>query len=171
MGYGVVRIAEEIGGKSQILAVEADPEAQWYLKKNVEVNDLSNVAIIPKAVSNVQGSGQFFQTERQANSLISEVVASEKNMRVPVTTIDDIVREVGLASVNRISLTINGAELEAVEGMKNTVQASSHIRISLAGWYKRRGRRIADLVEPILRGYGLHVVIGRVGSVLAWKSD
>jgi FkbM family methyltransferase len=171
MGYGVVRMADETAGELLTFAVEADPAAQWYLEKNVEANNLTNVVIIRKAISNSTGSSQFFQTERQANSLIPSVVHSRKNIPIPTVTIDEIVREAGLNSVDRISLTINGAELEAVQGMKNVVEASKQIRISLAGWYKREGHRIADLVEPILCSYGLQVAIGRLGSVFAWKSD
>jgi len=171
MGFGIVRMADQLEGGSKIFAVEADPSAQWYLEKNVETNNLTNVVIVRKALSNQGGLGQFFQTERQANSLISGIVHSKKNILVPITTIDEIVHEAGISSVDRISLTINGAELEAVEGMKNTVEASNQIRISLAGWYKRQGLRIANLVDPILRSYGLQVAIGQLGSVFAWKSD
>jgi FkbM family methyltransferase len=169
MGYGVVRMARELGEGSRILAVEADPDSVWLLEQNVKANNLSNVRVIHKAVSNFDGAASFYKTGRQANSLISEVVSSENEIQIPTTAIDSILKGVGMDSVDRISITINGAEVEAVQGMMSTAKQSKNIRISLAGWYKRDGRRIADIVSPLLQEYGLHVAIGREGGVLAWK--
>jgi FkbM family methyltransferase len=169
MGYGTVRMARELDVGSRILAVEADPDSVWLLEQNVKANNLSNVSIIHKAVSNSDGTASFYKTGRQANSLISEVVSSEHEIQIPTTAIDSILKGAGMDSVDRISITINGAEVEAVQGMEATVKQSRNIRISLAGWYKRDGRRIADIVSPLLKEYGLHVAIGREGGVLAWK--
>lgn len=169
MGYGTVRMAKELGKDSRIVAVEADPDSLWLLEQNIKANDLCNVLIVPKAVSNRDGMARFHKTGRQANSLVSGIVHSENAIEVPTMTIDGIVKMAGVEPVSRISITINGAEVDAVDGMRSTVERSNHVILSIAGWYKRNGRRISDIVAPALQGYGLQTAVGRDGGVFAWK--
>jgi|GEM_PF-2011555 len=169
IGFGAVRMSRETGPGGRIIAVESDEDACFLLEVNVEANNISNVTVMPAAVSDHDGFETFYKTERQANSLISEVVDSDKSCKVKTITIDSILRKTSLSSINRISLTINGAEVEAVEGMRSAVENSGLLRVSAAGWYKRNGQRISDLIAPKLRSYGLQVSVGRDGGVLAWK--
>lgn len=83
-------------------------------------------------------------------------------------TVDRILEKYNYGKADIISMTINGAELEAVKGMKNTFKQNSQLRLSIAGWYRRDGVRICDLIYPILKEYGFHVFLGRKGGVLAW---
>jgi FkbM family methyltransferase len=169
MGYGTVRLGKELGPSSKIYAVEADPESLWLLAHNVRCNNLSNVVIVPHAVSNREGESQFYKTSRQGNSLITDVVNSSHTVSVQTTTVDAILRNLNGHCVDLISITINGAEVEAVEGMQDTLKHCDHLRLSIAGWYKRNGRPIAEIISPILREHGFDVVHGQKGGVLAWK--
>jgi hypothetical protein len=66
-------------------------------------------------------------------------------------------------------MTINGAEVEALQGMKRILLSNKPMRLSIAGWYKRDGRRICDIIVPVLREAGFETAVGRLGGVLAWK--
>ncbi len=66
-------------------------------------------------------------------------------------------------------MTVNGAEAEGVEGMKETLANCNKIRLIIAGWYKRKNKRICDILFPVLSEHNLQVVVGRKGGVLAWK--
>jgi FkbM family methyltransferase len=169
MGFGDVRMSREIGTNGRIVAVEADEKARSLLELNLSANNISNVTIIPAAVSDHDGFETFYRTERQANSLISDVVSSDNSCQVETLSIDSILRRTSMPSVNRISLTINGAEVEAIDGMQSTVENNKFLRISAAGWYRRNGQRISTIIAPKLRAYGLQVAVGRDGGVLAWK--
>jgi len=169
MGFGTVRMARELGLDSRIVAIEADPKSFSLLELNVKSNNLSNVSLVQKAVSSVNGMASFYTTERQANSLISEVVHSGSAIQVPTVTIDGILEDFGMDSIDRVSITINGAEVEALRGMGSTLAASENLRLSIAGWYKYNGKRVCDIISPLLQGYGYRVLAGRKGGVLAWK--
>lgn len=169
IGFGVVRMAGEIGVDGRIVAVEADPIAFEILKKNIASNHLTNVTLIPKAVGEKEGTSFFFKTERQANSLIADVVNSKDGIRVEVDTIDNILHSNGIDTLDRLSVTINGAEVEAINGATQTLKNSPRLKISLAGWYSRDGKKICELVSPRLNGYGFQIAIGAGGGVLAWK--
>lgn len=172
MGYGTVRMAKALGGGGRVVAVEADPENLRLLRKNIECNRLSNVSVIPKAIWDREDVLSFHKSERQANSLVPEGIISSRNaVSVETTTVDKIISDLGISEVNILSLTLNGAEVEAIRGMKKLLVNSKSIRISLAGWYKRNGRMICDIVEPTLLQWGFNVAVGRMGGVIAWKGN
>ena len=65
-----------------------------------------------------------------------------------------------------LSLTLNGAEVEALEGAKQTLK-NLRPRIRLAGWYSRGGKKISELAREQLLTFGYQVFIGPRGNTLA----
>ena len=65
-----------------------------------------------------------------------------------------------------LSLTLNGAEIEALEGATETISRFKP-RIRLAGWYKRDGELICDLTKKQLEKHGYKVIIGPRNGVCA----
>jgi len=169
MGYGAVRMSKELKAKGKIIAVEADPDSLRILKQNIHRNNLSNVTIVPKAIWNKKSQICFQKSDRQANSAVDGIIDFKSAITVETTTIDEILKDLGLTTIDIVSMTINGAEVEAVDGMRQTLKNSKHIRLSIAGWYKRGSERICDIISPILRKQGLEVAVGTKGGVLAWK--
>ena len=77
-----------------------------------------------------------------------------------------LVEEQDLNFVSMLSLTLNGAEVEALEGASETISRFKP-RIRLAGWYKRDGKLICDLTKAQLESYGYKVYIGPRNGVCA----
>lgn len=171
MGYGTVRMAKIVaGGEGNVIAAEADPENLRLLNRNVQANKLDNVIIIPKAIwKENTATLTFYKSERQANSLLDGIIRPQTSIPVESTTIDEVINDLGISTVNAVSLTLNGAEIEAIEGMKLTLSKSRQIRVSAAGWYERHGIKISTIITPLLTEAGLHVRTGKGGLVLAWK--
>lgn len=174
MGYGTLRLAQLLGAKSKIVAVEADSDALQLLRWNIEANNLHNVTIVPKAMWKSPGCLKFYRTAKQANSLIDDVLRRNgssqtiQSTEMKTDTVDRILQQLRLTA-GLVSITVNGAEVEVLEGMKNTLQSTNGVRLTIAGWYRRDGRKICEIVEPKLHELGFEVVIGRLGRVLAWK--
>jgi hypothetical protein len=72
----------------------------------------------------------------------------------------------GLVRLDMLSLTLNGAEPEALDGAANALRALRP-RVRLAGWYTRGGEKIWSLAKPRLEAHGYRVHVGRRGNVLA----
>ena len=86
---------------------------------------------------------------------------------VGTVTIDELVRIHSLAKVDYVSLTLNGAEVEAIDGMKETL--TTHCpRIRLAGWYVREAP-IWEICSEKLKRFDYKIVIGKWGSLFAYK--
>lgn len=172
IGMGAVRMAREVGKQGRIVALEADPTNFGILKANVEANDLGSVITpVHGAIWKSEGEVVTFQKGgEQRNSVVDGMIDALETVDVPTATLDGLVREHGLDGLSRVSCTVNGAEVEAFDGMKATLAGCPELRMSLAGWYRRDGKRIADILSPKLREAGMQVRIGRRGGVYAWKS-
>ncbi|MDP6952966.1 MAG: FkbM family methyltransferase, partial [Alphaproteobacteria bacterium] len=102
----------------------------------------------------------------QANTLVAELHHGEETRRVRTVSVDALVAEHGLSRLDMLSLTLNGAEIEALEGADETL-AGLRPRVRLAGWYERGGRRIADIAREILERHGYRVFVGPHGNLMA----
>ena len=65
-----------------------------------------------------------------------------------------------------ISLTLNGAEVEALNGATRTI-SNLRPRIRLAGWYQRNNEFICDVCKQYLEKLDYFVYIGKKKGVLA----
>ena len=89
--------------------------------------------------------------------MVREVDRSHENFKTVFTkTIDDIVDELQLDNVDAVSLTINGAEPNAIMGAQKTLK-KYRPRLRFAGWYKIGDRTVASICKPMLEEIGYYV--------------
>ena len=102
----------------------------------------------------------------QANTLVREVHRGLHTQKVQTITIDQIIKDFSLSKLDMLSLTLNGAEIEALDGAKEAL-IKYRPRIRLAGWYIRDGETIATHTSRILEKYDYQVFVGPRNNVLA----
>ncbi len=73
---------------SKIILFEPDVENLSYLKKNIKENNLTNIQIIPKAISNNNGSTYFYKIKDNIQNLDSGIKLNQSlpNVRYQVKT-------------------------------------------------------------------------------------
>ena len=173
-GFGTMRVAQHLGKKGLVVAVEADSDTYDILEKNIKTNGFhENTCLIKQAVSDICHQATFYKANGTANSLHEDTLLAHgykaKRLNLQTITIDGILERINAKYCDFLNITINGYEPEAVNGAHQTIINSPSIKITLAGWYKRNGVRICDLIEPKLTSMGLHVIKGQLGRLLAWK--
>jgi FkbM family methyltransferase len=170
LGFGLIRMSEELGEGARLIAVEADPENFRLLSLNVARNNLRNVALYNRAIWETSDHEILLgRADRTSSTVVAGILNSTSQIPVTTITVDEIVATENLPGIDRISVTVNGAEVETIKGAAQTLRNSRNPRISLAGWFKRDGVRICDIVAPLLRSSRLNVAVGSRGSVFAWK--
>jgi FkbM family methyltransferase len=165
LGFGEVRLAPDLID-GHIYAIEAVQECYDLLYRNLEENGLTNVTPIRRAMWNEETELEIECSFAQANSLIREVHTGEKRQVVRTITVDDIVAEYGIKKLDMLSLTLNGAEVETLEGATDSLSKFKP-RIRLAGWYSRDGRKIWEITKDQLEKYDYEVFVGHRGNVMA----
>lgn len=174
IGFGALATSK-LNYLGKIISVEADARCFSLLKQNLIANRSDVVVPVNAAVWSESGLKMNLASGgTQANSLIPDVVMDavhkHKEQSVLTKTIDDIVDEHGLKSVDMISLTINGAEPNALRGALNTIKRYRP-RLRFAGWYLRDGESVASLCKPFLEELGYDVLVSNNNGVLACPSE
>lgn len=165
VGFGVMRMARE-APDGVIVAVEADARCHALLRRNLATAGIGGAVPIHAGLWRDNGRLALGTGIAQANSLIADMVSPVDGEEVAVVTVDRILEDQGLDRLDMLSLTINGAEVEALHGARHAL-AEYRPRIRLAGWYRRDGRRIAESARSLLEAAEYWVYTSAHGDVLA----
>jgi FkbM family methyltransferase len=101
-----------VGDTGKVIAIEPHPRNFAFLKANVVLNNLRNVILINKAVSNYVGKGQLNGIDTGAH------LSRLKGIPVEVVTLDKLLYDLGITRVDVVKIDIEGQEKEALEGFQ-----------------------------------------------------
>ena len=79
---------------------------------------------------------------------------------------DNILRELGIVNVDFITIEINGAEIEALEGMRETL--NQDVNLAIAAPYNRFGQSSYKIVDSMLQNKGFSTLVDN-GHIYASK--
>lgn len=151
-GYYTLYLSQKVGPKGKIIAIEPIPENVMYLKKNIEANKIDNVEIIAKGVWNTNEAMVFNRkpTDFQSGS-IDINYSGQTEKQIEVNTLDTILSECKIDQVDFMLIQLNGAEFEALKGLKKVKPKN----LSIAARYDKDDRNIAGEIVDLLiqRGY------------------
>lgn len=123
-------------GASKVVAIDPDPVQLECLRRNF-ADEIARgaVIVVPKGVWS--SGGTLTLNVGVQNSGMSSLVEETggETIDVEVTTIDDLVRELGLERVDYIKMDIEGAEREALRGGLRTI-AGFQPRILLETYHR-----------------------------------
>ena len=121
----------------KVLAVEPNPMALAYLKTNIALNNCHNTIVVPKAAGDRRGVVKL-RIPRPAKKghvpLTASIVWSfEEALEIDVEadTLDNIVDDVGLDSVDFIKIDVEGAEGLVVKGAERTLRKARAILVEI----------------------------------------
>lgn len=170
LGHKTVRFVDQcVGNDGNVLAVEMVPENVELLQRNVSENGLDDtVKVVSAGVWKecdelpVRGKG------RQRNSLTDlSHINEDRGFTVPVQDLDTIIENWGKQQVDLLFVSVNGVELEALEGLQRNLE---HVRaLFIVAPYERDGRRSEHICRELLAASGCSVLPSRVpNQIAAW---
>ncbi len=165
LGFGDMRLTRDIT-RGRVIAVEPDEDCYRLLERNLAYNQIGNVEAVRAAIWRSEGELVLERSFAQANTLVAEVSRGDEQATVETVSIDGLVSHLGVKRLDLMSLTLNGAEVEALAGAGKTL-AKYRPRIRLAGWYHRSDKPIHALVKPVLENAEYRVFVGPRGNVMA----
>jgi FkbM family methyltransferase len=140
--------------RARVVAFEPNPTVFARLARNIQVNALTNVEPIRKAVGRQSGSAEFYFVPEgiPANSSLSldyirtcEVVESST---VDVVAIDDFLAERGIERVDLVKIDTETTEADVLAGMARTL-ARCRPTILCEILSPGAEQRIRDLLDPL----------------------
>jgi FkbM family methyltransferase len=170
IGDDTLLLAKIVGSKGKIYAFEPDPENFKLLQKNIKTNKYRNVVCINKAVSDKDGKIKLFLSEN--NKADHRIYGSEfdrKHIKVNMVSIDSYFKNKN-QKIDVIKIDIQGAEMLAFEGMKNTLRRNKYPKILCEFWPigLRRCGSSAGLYLKFLRklGYTIYFIDESGGKII-----
>jgi len=143
---------------SLIFAFEPTPLIYHVLKKNIRLWRIKNIILIKKAVYLDRRNCDFFvDFMRTDGSTLSKerakILSQPKLIKVKCISIDNFVKERRLKRVDFIKMDIEGAEIEALKGAKNTIKKFKP-RMAIAAYHFQGDKiKIPQIVLSIMRDY------------------
>jgi FkbM family methyltransferase len=119
-----------VGPTGRAVVVEPDPESVAAFRESCARKGLSHVSVVDKAAWSESGTLDIYIDDEHpatnftgaARSYDDDRMSRYRKITLPASTIDDILDELGLAKVDIVSITTNGAELEILRGMRRTLE-------------------------------------------------
>jgi len=112
-------------GAKLVVAIEISPASVECLRRNLATEIAQGRAIVyPKGVWNKDDSLPLNVADDNfaANSVVMHAPGAHATFMAPLTTIDKIVGELALPRVDFIKMDIEGAEVNALQGARETVR-------------------------------------------------
>jgi FkbM family methyltransferase len=129
IGYYACLESNAVGNSGKVISIEPSPINYKYLKKNIELQNMSNTEVYNFACGNENGEIEFLVSDRSNWSRVATDKfidappdAILQTIKVPVKTIDFLIQEKSLPRLDFIRMDVEGYEINIVEGMHKTLE-------------------------------------------------
>lgn len=143
-------------GASKVIAIEPAPDNLECLRRNFKDEIASKrVVVYAKGVWDKDDwlDLHLHDHNSAADSFLIRGKDGERSIQVPLTTIDKLVRELGLAKVDFIKMDIEGSEPNALKGAQETL-AKFHPRLAMSVYHEPDHPTVVpELIRAAWPGY------------------
>ncbi len=134
----LARLSRCAGPGGRVILIEADPGVASTLTAYAAERGFENLTIVNKGAFNRKGkqimnagtSPTFNRLDGTGVTMMREDFDSA--MEIDVDTVDNILAEFEVAEIDYAEITVNGVELQVLQGMEQTAQRTK--RVFLAGY-------------------------------------
>jgi FkbM family methyltransferase len=158
IGLFTLKAAKAVGDEGIVIAIEPEKDNLTFLERNIDANGLRNVVIVKKGVWSGRGKKKLYLYNEGGGSGHSLLNFDTENrcVEIEVDTLDNILVESGIKQVNFIKMDIEGAEIEAYQGMKDALK-HEELNLSFAAYHVVNGKETYKTIVPWLKRDGFQV--------------
>lgn len=133
VGYFTCVMSRKTGKTGKVFSIEANPEFEYFLNKNIERTNTGNVSLIMSAAGNTSGTTELFINSDNCgdnrifnpdiikNPLDDRFSDKKTTISVPIDKVDNLVL---VDKVDVILIDCQGWDHEVIRGMKNIIEKS-----------------------------------------------
>lgn len=145
-----------VGQTGSVVAIE--PINSESLLRTVQCNDLVNVAIIPAAAGDRLGTARMSTGAPEAAAVHSIVIERGGQYQdVPQRTVDSIVEECGLGTVDLVKIDVEGYESQVLRGMSETIRRFRPVIVAAAYHWPEDPEQLPQLISALASDYHIEV--------------
>ena len=167
IGEFTVLASKLVGKKGKVISFEPNPNNYKVLLNEVIKNKITNVITINKGL---WSENKTLGLSR--NGMASTFIRGLSNgsvEEIPVVSLDNELKELGRKKVDFIKMDVEGAEIEAVKGCKETLK-DNDVKLAIASYHWVNGQPTCYELEKLLRSYGYKAETLLEGQLLTYAS-
>lgn len=130
-GYTTLINSRAVGPAGQCIAFEPNPRNRGLLELHLRWNGISNVTVLPYAISGTDSEVSFGWEENQRASTISGHLGGV-GFTVPMRHIDGLIASGEVVTPSVLKIDVEGAELELLSGMRKLIADTPHLLVILS---------------------------------------
>jgi FkbM family methyltransferase len=152
-GDYTVFASRRVGPKGKVIAFEPDEKNRRILKRNLQKERTQNVIIVPKGLWNEDTELSF----DCSHGLQSSITTGATGPKVSVATLDNELHRLGISKIDVLKMDIEGAEIQAIEGSRETLKANP-VHVIIASYHLVAGKRTSFFIENFLQEIGYEAI-------------
>ena len=166
-GDYAVLASRRIGKSGKIICFEPDPYNREILEKNLKKEKNDNYIIIPRGLWNKNTVLRLSRSDGLHSTLSAE---DKGNSDIKVTKLDDELEALGIKKVDIIKMDIEGAEIEAINGARETLK-NNNVYVTIASYHIVNGKTTSHYLENFLKklGYKVKTDFPKHQTTFGWK--
>jgi FkbM family methyltransferase len=145
IGRYTIISSKRVGINGKVIAIEANPENYEMLKKNIQLNGLTNVTALNYAINSKEEESRlklYLPGEEVGYTIYNTIMTNRANpiedkfVEVDAATLDNLLllqqqqqNGIGHEQVNWIKIDVEGAEFEVLKGATNVLSKSKDIAL------------------------------------------
>lgn len=175
IGWHSMLAAELVGDAGRILAFEPASLTYHRLRRNVEINDFSQVHTYPFGLSNREAVFSIYPCEEE-NSGANSLYGAEHQAPIEQVTVkpgDQVLSDLQTGTIDLCKIDVEGAELDVLEGLAATFAARKikAVMIELNPVSLARAGRSPEQLVSLLQHHGFSLRDVRTGHPLESSSS
>lgn len=152
---------EKLGETGKIFSIEASTDSYNKLEAMCRKNGIKNSFNFNTAISGFNGKIWMEETERFE---VNQINNDRKGIEIDCLTLDEFVKRNHITQVDLIKVNIEGAELEMIGGMKDSIGIIRNVAVSCHDFLFEDDRRIMDTVVGFLQEHGFEISYNQTGN-------
>jgi FkbM family methyltransferase len=146
-GDFTVFAARRVGPSGKVIAFEPNPVNFKRLQRHVAAFGCTNVVLLPKGLWSREASMQM------GGAGVDTHLGAQGEHTVELVTLDGELARLGVAKVDFIKMDIEGAEVEALKGARQTL-ARQRVNLAIASYHDFEGHPTRRPIEEFVAGLG-----------------
>lgn len=163
IGFYTLHAAKAVGPEGRVIAIEGQPETFHILVANIDLNDATNVEVVPAVVTDRTGDVASFTVQRRrfGTATPRAVDVHTADPAIPTVTLDDATHDVTRVQV--LKLDIEGGELSALRGARHLLGRVDRVVVEC--------NKDAEEILVLLRSHGFAVErLHFTAHYVAWRN-
>ena len=173
LGFFTLIAARLVESSGQVYAFEPVPENAARIRRNAMLNDFAHVTVLEKAVAEAEGRGELLLAHHAGGATLAAAGTPpdlKGHLEVNLVSIDYLIASEQLRPPTLVKIDVEGAEIDVLRGMKQTLTAYKPILIyEIDDGDRTAFQRKSELVETFIRNCGYQILpLEKAYTTLSW---